>query len=136
MVARAPRQSGIVPIGKVRGVKLQLHWSMFPAFGLFAFTLATGTRRWIVSTDGGVQAVAVWGSEVYFGGHFDHVGTVLRRKLALVNTAGALQTWNSRTNSVAGVFALATNQTKLGAGGAFTTFKGGTISQPHFAQFR
>jgi hypothetical protein len=23
----------------------------------------------------------------------------------------------------------------LAAGGAFTTFKGGTLSQPHFAQF-
>jgi hypothetical protein len=102
---------------------------------LDAYTLTDGTRRWTVSTDGGVQAVAVWGSDVYFGGHFDYVGTVLRRKLGLVNTSGVLQAWNTRTNSAAGVFALATNGTRLAAGGAFTTFKGGTISQPHFAQF-
>ena len=38
----APRQQGIIPVGKIRGVKLQLHWSIFPAFGLFAYTLATG----------------------------------------------------------------------------------------------
>jgi hypothetical protein len=102
---------------------------------LSAFTLTNGSRRWTVSTDGGVQAVAVWGSEVYFGGHFDRVGTVQQRKLALVSTSGTLQGWNPGTNSIQGVFALTTNQTKLGAGGAFTTFKNGTISQPHFAQF-
>jgi hypothetical protein len=82
---------------------------------LGAFTLTTGSQRWTVSTDGGVQAVAVWGSEVYFGGHFDNVGTVKRRKLALVNSSGTLQAWNPGPNSVQGVFALTTNQTKLGA---------------------
>ena len=33
---------GTFPLGRVRGVLLQLHWSIFPAFGLFAYTLATG----------------------------------------------------------------------------------------------
>ena len=103
---------------------------------LGAFALTSGSRRWSINTDGGVQAVAVWGSEVYFGGHFDHVGTVLRRKLALVSTSGALQAWNPRANSLAGVVALATDQTSLGVGGAFTTFGGGATYQPHFAQFR
>ena len=94
-----------------------------------------GSRAWSVATDGGVQAVSVVGSDVYFGGHFDNIGTVFRRKLALVNTSGVLQSWNPRANSAVGVCALDTNGTKLGVGGAFTTFKGGGVSQPHFAQF-
>lgn len=103
---------------------------------LSAFKLSNGDRRWTVRADGGVQALTHWGSAVYFGGHFDHVETVSRRKLARVNTtSGALQAWNPRANSVPGVLALDHNRTKLGVGGAFTTFKGGAISQPHFAQF-
>jgi len=31
--------------------------------------------------------------------------------------------------------ALDHNRTRLGVGGAFTTFNGGATSQPHFAQF-
>jgi hypothetical protein len=102
---------------------------------LEAFALTTGANLWTVTTDGGVQAVKLLGSDVYFGGHFDHVGTAVRHKLGLVNTSGALQSWAPDANSNQGVFSLASNGSVLGAGGAFTKFKAGTINQPHFAQF-
>jgi hypothetical protein len=103
---------------------------------LGAYRLSNGDQRWAVRADGGVQAVSLWGSAAFFGGHFDHVGTASRRKLARVDTtAGALQAWNPRANSAAGVLALDHNRTRLGVGGAFTTFNGGATSQPHFAQF-
>jgi hypothetical protein len=102
---------------------------------LEAFTLTTGANVWTVTTDGGVQAVKLLGSDVYFGGHFDHVGAAVRHKLGLVNTSGVLQSWAPDANSNQGVFSLASNGSLLGAGGAFTKFKAGTINQPHFAQF-
>jgi hypothetical protein len=100
---------------------------------LTAFRVDNGGKRWTVRTDGGVQAVSVFDGQVYFGGHFDNVTGVVRRKLAMVNTSGALQSWSPNANSFPGVHALGNNGTKLGAGGAFTKIN--FIAQPHFAQF-
>ncbi len=102
---------------------------------LFAYNTTTGASKWTVYTDGGVQAVAVIGSDIYFGGHFDYIGQTHQHKLGLVNTLGQLQSWAPNANSYQGVFALDSNGTYLGAGGDFTKFKNGTITQPHFAQF-
>jgi hypothetical protein len=100
---------------------------------LTAFRADNGAKRWTVRTDGGVQAVTAFGSHIYFGGHFDNVTGLSRSKLAMVNTAGSLQSWAPRANSFPGVHALANNGTKLGVGGAFTKIN--FISRPHFAQF-
>jgi hypothetical protein len=110
-----------------------------PGGRLRAFRVSTGRGIWAVKADGGVAAVTVDGSDIYFGGHFDHVGTAIRHKLALVNAAGMLQGWAPNADSQAGVLSLANNGRKVGAGGAFTSFTpgtGGTVRQPHFAQFR
>jgi hypothetical protein len=106
-----------------------------PGGRLRAFKVSTGRGVWAVMADGGVQAVTVDGSDIYFGGHFDHVGTAIRHKLAEVNAAGTLLAWAPNADSQAGVLALATNGRKVAAGGAFTTFKSGSIHQAHFAQF-
>jgi hypothetical protein len=102
---------------------------------LLAYNTSSGASKWTVYTDGGVQAVTVIGSDIYFGGHFDYIGQTHQHKLGLVNTLGQLQPWAPNANSYQGVFALDTNGTQLGAGGNFTKFNNGTINQPHFAQF-
>ena len=45
---------------------------------------ARGARRWVVQTDGNVQALAVIGTSVYAGGNFDHV---------CVNDTGRSRRW-------------------------------------------
>lgn len=115
------------------------------AFGL------NGASRWTVTTDGDAQAVTVSAGVVYFGGHWDYIcrsdrtGThgaclddsVLRRKLAAATTGGSLLSWAPNPNSPLGVFALDHDSTTgtLTTGGDFTTFKSGTVSQPHVAVF-
>jgi hypothetical protein len=115
-----------------------------------AYTLA-GVQRWSATFDGDAQAVAVRGSTVYAGGHFDRAcrtprtgdkglcldGSDDRVKLAALDTAtGILQDWTADANGVEGVLAMATSPELglVGAGGAFTTVDGRT--QKRFAQFR
>jgi hypothetical protein len=99
-----------------------------------------------LQTDGGGQAIAVIGGEVYLGGHFDNVcpgdthldgagrsvctgaGTA-RRKLLSVDTASGRPTaWNPSANSALGVFAMApTAAGSLAAGGDFTQVGGTAV---------
>jgi Domain of unknown function (DUF5122) beta-propeller len=57
-----------------------------------AYDLATGHRDWVVVADGNAQAVVLYGSELYVGGHFNtSFGGRLRRTLAAVDArTGAL----------------------------------------------
>ncbi len=108
---------------------------------LYAYNLSGAGRKWTVTTDGGVQAVAVIGTDVYFGGHFDNVGSTHLRKLAVATTTGTLQSsWAPQANSNQGVFVLAKGSNSSGsflvAGGAFTTFDGGIIKQAGYAEFQ
>jgi hypothetical protein len=92
---------------------------------------------------GNVQGVAVTGSELVAGGHFDNVcnpGTncqspIVRHKVLAANvTSGALDTgWHPSVNSSLGVFGVAATSTKVMIGGDFT--KAGGLDQAHFAQF-
>jgi hypothetical protein len=104
---------------------------------LEAFTLAAGTHKWTVLTDGGVQALTLMGTDLYFGGHFDYVEGIKQRKLGLVTVpAGDWQrSWAPQANSPHGVNALDNDGSKVAAGGAFTTFDFGAVTQPYFAQF-
>jgi len=87
--------------------------------------------------------VAVTGSELVAGGHFDHVcapGTncqspIVRHKVLAANvTTGALDTaWHPSVNSTLGVFAVAATPSKVMIGGDFT--KAGGVNQAHYAQF-
>jgi hypothetical protein len=112
---------------------------------------STGGRAdWTITTDGDVQAVAVLGSTVYLGGHFDNVcrstrtgdqgvcldGSVSRIKLAATDLTGGLLPWSPTANGIRGVLALVANPATgtLIAVGEFTTIGG--ISQKRFAVFR
>jgi hypothetical protein len=111
----------------------------------------SGSLRWTVAFDGDAQAVAVQGSTVYVGGHFDTAcktprtgtkgicldGKDDRVKLAAYDVAsGKLLSWTANGNGIEGVLTLAIGPSigALGAGGAFTTVNG--RSQKRFAQFR
>jgi len=34
-----------VPLAIIRGIPIRLHWTLFPVFGLLAYTLASGVFR-------------------------------------------------------------------------------------------
>jgi PQQ-like domain len=106
---------------------------------------STGATVWQGGTNGNVQAIAVLDGEVYVGGHFtDYCGPqsgqhtctapIQRLKLlAVVESSGALTSWNPHANSTLGIFALAGSGTSLAAGGDFT--KIGGVAQQGFAEF-
>jgi hypothetical protein len=115
-----------------------------------AYTL-TGAMRWSATFDGDAQAVAVLGTTVYAGGHFDRAcrtartgaqgvcldGSDPRVKLVALNaTTGALQSWTANANGVDGVLTMAGSASlgAVAAGGAFTAING--VTQKRFAQFR
>jgi len=123
-----------------------------PGGDLRALTLK-GAQRWMVVTDGAVQAVTVMGTTVYAGGHFDHVctdgrvapaGSCLgpftpRWKFLAASTAnGSLRSWDPQANSQVGTMALVSNARAglVAAGGAWTTFQSGHTDQAGFALFR
>jgi hypothetical protein len=99
-----------------------------------------GRTRWTVTLDGDVQAIAVLGSVVYLGGHFDNAcqsvrtrahgvcvdGSIPRVKFAAATVDGSLLDWSPTGNGVHGVFALAADpgSATLVAGGEFTTVHG------------
>jgi len=113
----------------------------------------TGTKQWIVQTDGGVQSVATSYGVVYVGGHFDNVCAgdytgpttgfscptvkATRHKLLAVSaTNAALDPWAPNPNSTLGVWSMATTGSKLDVGGDFTAIGANPRSnQQGFAQF-
>jgi hypothetical protein len=98
-----------------------------------------GVAKWAITTDGDAQAIAVLGSTVYIGGHFDNVcrsarngdhgvcldGNVSRIKLAATDLDGDLLPWSPQGNGIRGVLALAASpQTGVVAVGEFTMIDG------------
>ena len=108
-----------------------------------ALSASSGAKLWEIFVDGNVQGVAVTGSELVAGGHFDNVcdaGTncqnpIVRHKVLAANlTTGALDTgWHPSVNSSLGVFGVAATSAKVMIGGDFT--KAGGLVQAHYAQF-
>ena len=110
-----------------------------------------GSAQWIVTSDGGYQAVTVLGNTIYAGGHFGNVcsssrtgshgacldGQVHRQKFAAFDRNGALQPWAPQADSSLGAFSLDADPAtgRIAAGGQFTHFNLGKISQPFFAQW-
>lgn len=111
----------------------------------------TGAKNWIVTADGGFQAAVPIGGLIVAGGHFDNVcqtpdqgshgtctgGSVQRKKLIAVSPTGVLQSWAPQADSAEGDFGLAVNAagTQVAAGGDFTHFHFGSVSQAHVAVF-
>ena len=145
----------LTPKGRVRPLKSH---PSFPVTGLVATArrlyvsgtgpgghvgsyTARGARRWVVQTDGNVQALAVIGTSVYAGGNFDHVcvndtggadggfdcakNRATRHKLVQLGTyRGALRAWAPDPNSSLGVAAMTRSANTLVVGGSFTLVQG------------
>jgi hypothetical protein len=114
-----------------------------------AYVSASGSRRWLVVTDGDVQGVALMGGTVVVGGHFNNFcrgrtgsgnplvctnPTARRKALTLSLASGALGSWDPDVvGSKIGVSAVsAANGIEIG--GAFTKVHG--KSQQGFARFK
>jgi fibronectin type 3 domain-containing protein len=105
-----------------------------------AWDASTGATRWIRHSDGDFQAIAVSGSIVYTGGHFNNFEGELRRKLVALDaaTGNLRKAWRPvfQTDTVqwGGVWALsAYGGTTLAVGGDFLTVSG--EQQEKYAQF-
>lgn len=105
-----------------------------------AWDAVTALERWRRWTDGDVQAVAVSGSILYVGGHFNYFEGELHRKLVALDTAtGALRRdWLPKLPATSatwyGVASLSTyGQSRLVAGGDFDSVSG--VRQRRYAQW-
>jgi hypothetical protein len=108
-----------------------------------------GRRRWVAVTDGDVEGVAIAGSVVYVGGHFNNYcqggagtgnplvcthPTARRKALALSLAHGALRGWNPVVvGSPIGVSAISASG-GVQIGGAFTKVHG--VPHQGFARFK
>ena len=91
-----------------------------------AFNAATGGKQWEGTADGDVVALAIDGSTVYAGGHFDIItgsnitGQNVRHHLVAFDTAtGALKPWAPTVSGPHGVWALWASGGAVIAGGDF-----------------
>jgi hypothetical protein len=114
-----------------------------------AYVSASGTRKWLATTDGDVQGVALLGGTVIVGGHFNNYcrggtgsgnplvctnPTARRKLLSLSLGSGALGSWDPDVvGSKIGVSAVAA-ASGVEAGGAFTKVHG--VNQQGFARFK
>jgi hypothetical protein len=101
---------------------------------VIAFGATTGAKQWEGTADGDVVALAVDGSTVYAGGHFDIVsgsnvaGPNVRHHLAAFDAAtGALKAWAPNVSGAHGVWALWASGGSVIAGGDFQVVAG-TVS--------
>lgn len=102
-------------------------------------TTGNGTPdpTWKPDPDGAVSALALAGSEVYFGGEFGTVngGGTARARLAKTATTGngtVDPTWNPTADGM--VRTLAVAGTSVFFGGDFTTVNGGTLRRGYLAK--
>ena len=114
------------------------------------YASTNGARRWLVVTDGDVQGLAISGSTVFVGGHFNNfcrggtgTGTPLRcnsptprrKLLGLTVGKGLLTGWDPDVvGSTIGVSAVSAGGGGVQAGGAFTKVHG--INQQGIARFK
>ncbi len=77
---------------------------------------------WNPNLNGGVQAIAVSGSNVYLGGNFTTVGGATRNRAAAVGTDGTLTGWNPNLDG--GVLAIGVSGSNVYLGGYFTIVGG------------
>ena len=114
------------------------------------YTSANGARKWLAVTDGDVQGLAISGSTVYVGGHFNNyckggagtgtplvcnVPTPRRKLLGLSVGTGSLGPWDPDVvGSTVGVSAVSAGGGGVQAGGAFTKVHG--INQEGIARFK
>lgn len=94
---------------------------------LTAWTVATGSRKWRVDTDGNAQAVKYFAGTVYFGFHDGYQGDTTLKLLAVDPTTGAVDPgFKPAINSFNGVWAIDASADGLVVGGSFTKVSGVT----------
>ena len=98
---------------------------------LVAIAAGTGAKQWEGTADGDVVALAVDGSTVYAGGHFDLItgsniaGENRRDNLAAFDGAtGSLKAWAPPVSGTHGVWALSASGGSVVAGGDFQVVSG------------
>lgn len=93
--------------------------------------------RWKRKTDGNVQAMAIWRSSLYLGGHFTKFRDTGQRRLFFASVGrfgGATKAWNPRARGTnRGCWAMAVAGSRLHAGGGFTHFR--RAAHPLYARF-
>lgn len=98
------------------------------------YDASSASQRWIVHTDGNVQAVGVAGQLAYCGGHGALAAGQTRKKIFAADVdTGALAAWNPGMNSTVGVRAIVGYGQHVSIGGDFTQVF--TESREGFAQF-
>jgi fibronectin type 3 domain-containing protein len=102
-----------------------------------AQNIKTGATLWSDRSNGNLQSVRLSGGLLYCGGHFNGLGSFMgqtRYKIAAVDPAtGALRPFAPNVNSSQGVWAMASDATRIYLGGDFSSISG--VPQPHFAMF-
>ncbi|RJK97918.1 fibronectin type III domain-containing protein [Vallicoccus soli] len=107
-----------------------------PGGRVSAWDGATGNRRWASTTDGDVQAVALEGTTLYAGGHFDtaFAGQPRAGLVALsAFTGGVLPGFAPRLTGGAGVWDVLPGPDHLRVGGGFTLLQG--TGEQRYAEF-
>jgi trimeric autotransporter adhesin len=119
------------PLRRIEAVGTQVFVTMagLSASGgnrVVAFAAATAAKQWEGTADGDVVSLAVDGSTVYIGGHFDIItgtnvtGPNVRHHLAAFDAAsGALKSWAPTVSGPHGVWALWASGGLVIAGGDF-----------------
>lgn len=121
-----------------------------PGGWLWSLTPSGGTN-WVTTVDGNILTVTDINGMLVIGGHFDFVCSNYflgphgdctgvswgRKKLAMVDANGVLQTWQPDANSALGVFTARSNAAgdQLAVGGDFTMFHHKAVQQAHVAVF-
>ena len=102
---------------------------------VIAYDTTGGATTWQALADGDVVALAVDGSTVYAGGHFDIIGgsTIRHHLMALDATTGSLLPFGPRVSGAAGVWDLQAAGGTVLAGGDFKVIEG-NVAQG-FARF-
>jgi trimeric autotransporter adhesin len=107
-----------------------------PGGRVVAYDIANGSRQWAAYGDGDVQAVAVDGSTVYAGGHFDVQFAQQSRAglVALDSSTGGLLDFGPHLYNGLGVWDILAGPDYLRVGGGFTRIETNT-ARMRYAEF-
>jgi predicted small secreted protein len=98
------------------------------------YDATSAAQKWLVHTDGNVQAVGIAGHLAYCGGHGALAGGLTRKKIFAADIdSGAVAAWNPGMNSTVGVRVIVGYGQQIAVGGDFTQVF--TESREGFAQF-
>lgn len=152
-VASSFRPGRVAPVTALRVTPRRVFIGSAGVGGHLYVTNRSGGSLWHETFDGDVDALGILNGVVYVGGHFAFLCSTDRvaqangdcldaqtrlPRLAAFTPSGGRRPWAPQADSNDGVLAMGTSTRTdtVTVGGAFTSFKNGTISQPAFAIFR